>query len=206
MGPSVQDNNRDLPALQYPPSGPLITLVEQPGTREAGRSWTEPDASTAAITIRYVHVGGRESGRYLDGSVRTFLVQGSAEWSTCEALAAAHCREVVASNSFEGLAAVLNEYDVDSRLEPEMAPPSTHSEDDDQPRWEQIVVMINDSRMVARFAIYDGYELITFRMGDRVASSVFSVYDASDIDCSFASITWPPPTEADRRPVVGLAE
>jgi hypothetical protein len=195
------------PVVEYPAPGPLLALVTQPGIREAGRSWGAPDgAGVTAVSLRYAHVGGRESGRYLDGSVRTYLTPAGEGWVVCESLATAHLREVLLANSAGGVAAVLSAYDAGARLEADAATEVRGETGDPAPSWEQVVVMIDDTRTVARTALHDGYEMITFRIGDRVASCVLSVYDSSDIDCSFSTITWPLPTAADHRPVADPVE
>ncbi|NQX13688.1 hypothetical protein HQQ80_18835 [Microbacteriaceae bacterium VKM Ac-2855] len=51
--------------------------------------------------------------------------------------------------------------------------------------WSDIAITFDGAREPARHAIEDGYEIVAFRFGDRIASSIFSVFDAVRIDSRF---------------------
>ena len=147
-----------------PERGLIGRLVEQESVQRCAVRWSDDDPVTR-ITAEYAFSGGADAGRRLDGAVGTFL-QGTAGWVTIEALATSHVREFVAANPDE-VASSRN------------------------PQWEPVVVMVNDERAPARQTIFDGYEVVAFAIDDRVVSSVFSVYDAGDIDASYTVEIWP---------------
>lgn len=51
--------------------------------------------------------------------------------------------------------------------------------------WSTIAISFGGVREPARYAVEDGYEIVVFRFGDRIASSIFSVFDAVHIDSRF---------------------
>jgi len=153
-----------------PERGLVGRLVEQETLQRCAVRWSD-DVPVTRITVEYDFSGGIDAGRRLDGAVATFLLQGTADWETIEALATTHVREFVAANPDEAA--------------------STRN-----PQWEPVVVMVNDERAPARQTIFDGYEVVAFPIDDRVVSSVFSVYDAGDIDASYTVEIWPPTERA----------
>jgi hypothetical protein len=120
------------------------------------------------VDLGYQVRGGAEQGRWLTGAVRTFLRPDDSSWVNVEGLAASHLADRI-------------RFDTRDATEP-------------APDWERVVVQVDGTRLAARYSICSGYETVAFRAGDRIVSSVFSVFDASLFDSSFRTFIWPRPT------------
>ncbi|MFC5931381.1 hypothetical protein D6T64_08300 [Cryobacterium melibiosiphilum] len=153
-----------------PRLGRIAALEVQAGISEGALEL--PSLNTADpidfVDVSYEIRGGAEHGRGLTGAVRTFLRPDDTSWASVERLAASH---------------VLDRVRFDTR---EVTEPV--------PDWERVVVRVDGTKLAARYSICSGYEAVAFRAGDRIVSSVFSVFDASLFDSSFRTFIWPRPT------------
>jgi hypothetical protein len=165
----------------HPRLGRLAGLVAQPGLGGPSFRWT-PSVEPEFVDLCYQIVGGREGGRQLEGSLRTFLRPPDVEWATIERLASEHLASLAAGYPDE--------------TPPAPAPDAVEASDA-QPSWERIVIRVDDARLSARLTIHRGFEGVAFRIGDRISSSAFSVFDASVIDARYRTLyaPWPDPQD-----------
>lgn len=144
--------------LPRPRFGRLLAYVGQSRLRNpASIGWSTFTGPPQHFDLRYVIDGGLEAGRNVDGSLRTTLTPPDQSSATQTLIALQHLA------SFNVI---------------------TRSDDVD---WERVVVDIDDTSLTAQYGISDGYELTVFKFGDRVASSVVSVFDAEHIDARFVT-------------------
>lgn len=153
---------------EMPRLGHIGALESQPGIREGTLAWTRLAVPIYYVDLGYQVSGGAEHGRDLTGAVRTFLEPGDTTWTTIEALSTSHLVDRALFDSY-----------------------AANDPSEMIPVWERIVVTVDGTRMTARYSICNGYEAVAFRAGDRVVSSVFSVFDASGINSAFRTFIWP---------------
>ena len=154
-----------------PRLGRIAALEKQAGISEGALELPSPidaDDPISYVDVSYELRGGAEAGRGLTGAVRTFLRPDDTSWASVERLAASHLADRV-------------RFDTRDLTKP-------------VPEWERVVVRVDGTRLAARYSICSGYEAVAFRAGDRIVSSVFSVFDASLFDSSFRTFIWPRPT------------
>jgi len=150
-----------------PRIGRIGALEAQSGVAEGLLAFTRTGDPVAYVDLGYQVRGGGDHGRDLTGSVRTFLHPDDSSWASVEMLAASHLADR-------------------ARFDTRVA-------DDGPPEWDRVVVRVDGTRLAARYSIWTGYEAVAFRAGDRIVSSVFSVFDATLIDSSFRTMIWPRP-------------
>jgi hypothetical protein len=150
-----------------PRLGRIAALEVQPGISQGALELPVIDP-IVYVDLNYRVRGGTEDGRWLTGAVRTFVRPEDTSWASVERLAGSHLADRV-------------HFDTREVAEPE-------------PEWERVVVRVDGTRLAARYSICSGYEAVAFRAGDRIVSSVFSVFDASLFDSAFRTFIWPRPT------------
>lgn len=151
-----------------PRLGRIAALEAQSGISEGSLELPSSVDPIEFVDVSYQVRGGSEQGRGLTGAVRTFLRPEDSSWASVERLATSHLADRV-------------RFDTREVTEP-------------APDWERVVVRVDGTRLAARYSICSGYEAVAFRAGDRIVSSVFSVFDASLFDSSFRTFIWPRPT------------
>lgn len=145
-------------AWSRPRFGRLLSFVEQPQLRQpASIGWSTFAGPPKHFDLRYVINVGTEAGRNIDGSLRTTLDPIDQTITTQRSIAVSHLA------SFNGGISVSGG------------------------NWEQIVVDVDRTALVAQYGIRDGYEITVLKFGDRIASSVVSVFDAEHIDARFTT-------------------
>ncbi|PJJ55149.1 hypothetical protein [Compostimonas suwonensis] len=145
-----------------PDFGRLTGLVAQPAIIHESLEWSDRPRPITHVDVTYSTPLRSEMGRELSGAVRNHLRAPDTEWATVERLAAKHLRAVA-----------------------ERDPGNRGVRFDRLPEWERAVVDIDGSTHTVLQSIYEGFEAIAFRNGDRVVSSVFSVFDAVEIVTAF---------------------